>query len=212
MTELHYTLVSDGSSDKALIPVLDWLIRQCDYQGYLQGECCDFRLFRSASRSVLAEKIRYALILYPCDVLFIHRDAEKASPAKRVQEIANALNQVFARSIRKPSVCVVPVRMTEAWLLFNENAIRRAAGNPSGRGPLHLPDLRTLESLPDPKEVLRNLIRQATGLGARRQEAFPISQSILQIAQYIDDFSPLRSLNAFRQLESDVHILIANCV
>jgi hypothetical protein len=37
---------------------------------------------------------------------------------------------------------VVPVRMTEAWLLADEFAIRSAPGNPNGTQSLDLPDLR----------------------------------------------------------------------
>jgi hypothetical protein len=40
-----------------------------------------------------------------------------------------------------PVVCVVPVRMMEAWLLIDEMAIRRVAGNPNGRIPIELPVL-----------------------------------------------------------------------
>ena len=32
-----------------------------------------------------------------------------------------------------PAVLVIPVPMTEAWLLLDESAIRRAAGKPAGR-------------------------------------------------------------------------------
>jgi len=57
-------------------------------------------------------------------------------------------------------VPAVPVRMTEAWLLFDEAAIRRAAGCPNGSMPLELPSLKTSEDIPDPKTILHEALRK----------------------------------------------------
>ena len=38
--------------------------------------------------------------------------------------------------------------MTEAWLLFDESAIRVVAGNPNGKNPLNIPDLSVVEQIP----------------------------------------------------------------
>jgi hypothetical protein len=56
--------------------------------------------------------------------------------------------------------------MTEAWLLIDERPIRLAAGNPNGTQNLDLPDIRTLEDIPNPKHVLRGALLAATGLNA----------------------------------------------
>ena len=53
-------------------------------------------------------------------------------------------------------VCVVPVRMQEAWLLIDEAALRRAAGDPNGTQPLAMPDVQRLEELADPKQLIAN--------------------------------------------------------
>lgn len=208
MTELIYTLIGDGTSEAALIPLLDWLIRESGYQGELQGQCCDFRLFKRSSNNPLEQRITYGLRFYPCDLLFVHRDAERASPPTRVREIQKALCDVSDCSASVPAVCVVPVRMTEAWLLFNESAIRHAAGNPNGQTPLLLPTLDRLESLPNPKDILFKLIRQATELPVHRRESFRVSYSALQITKYIQDFSPLRLLSAFSTLEYAIRNII----
>jgi len=111
-----------------------------------------------------AERLRTALELYPCDVLFVHRDAEAQPSDLRREEIANALRGTSVRHIP-----VVPVRMTEAWLLADEKAIRSAASNPNGRENLNLPDIRRLEDLPNPKRVLHDALTIASGLSARRR-------------------------------------------
>ncbi|MEZ5353198.1 MAG: hypothetical protein R2762_11225 [Bryobacteraceae bacterium] len=96
---------------------------------------------------------------------------------------------------------VIPVRMTEAWLLFHEGAIRQAAGNPNGSQDLHLQTVRTLDKLPDPKRTLHDAIMTASGLNARRRGSLPVNSRVHLIPSHIDDFSPLDALPAFRALQ-----------
>jgi hypothetical protein len=145
------------------------------------------------------ERLRTALDLYQCDVLFVHRDAEAQDPGLRRQEIATALRGLEVRHIP-----VVPVRMTEAWLLSNESAIRSAAGNPNGTEYLRLPNLRRLEDLPDPKTALHDALAAASGRHTRRRARLRISQRVHLIPNYIDDYSHLDILPAFQALQQDI--------
>lgn len=94
--------------------------------------------------------------------------------------------------------------MTEAWLLFDEGAIRSAAGNPNGSEPLHLPDLHSVERIPDPKQVLFAALRAASGLNVRRRNQIPVHRRVHRIPDYIQDYSPLAVLPAFQSLQSDI--------
>jgi len=87
--------------------------------------------------------------------------------------------------------------MTEAWLFFEEQAIRTAAGNSHGRELLDLPPPRKIESLPDPKSLLYDLLRSASGLRGRRLNNMPVSVYAARVSELIEDFSPLRQLSAF---------------
>jgi hypothetical protein len=151
------------------------------------------------------KRYKAALELYPCDVLFVHRDAEAHPSNLRRGEIAHALHGILVRYIP-----VVPVRMMEAWLLADESAIRSAAGNPNGTENLNLPDIRRLEDLPYPKRVLHDALTAASGLNARRRSRFPVHQRVHQIPNYIDDFSRLNVLPAFQTLQQDIRVLIEN--
>lgn len=146
-----------------------------------------------------------ALTLYPCDLLFVHRDAEGESRETRVEEILASLRQVASG---QTGVCVVPVRMQEAWFLFDEAAIRSAADNPRGRMPLGLPPLEKLEEVHDPKEVLWGLLSTATGLRPGRLRRFVPGPRLHRLAELIEDFSPLRRLTAFQALEEDLKVLL----
>jgi hypothetical protein len=203
LTELRYTLVSEGSSDAALLPILTWLLRANDVAIPIQPEWADLRDMR-LRRPTLAQKIRAAVYSYPCELLFVHRDADGCSIAHRRAEIERALT-ILSNQF-PPTVCVIPVRMQEAWLLFNETAIRAAANNLKGRHPLNLPPINRLESLPNPKEELRQLLIQANESSGRRLQKFKreINQHTRRVTEFIDDFTPLRQLSAFKALEQGI--------
>ncbi|HLA28641.1 MAG TPA: hypothetical protein VJZ49_12170 [Syntrophales bacterium] len=203
MSRISYVLLSDGSSDKMLMPILDWLLhRQCPNYA-IDPKWADLRRLPHPPRELI-EKIRMTLELYEPDLLFIHRDAENQPFESRRKEITGAL----AGKTSPPAVCVIPVRMQEAWLLIDEKAIRKAAGNPNGRMPLRLPAIDTVESLPDPKELLFSLIREASGLsGTRLKKQKPEKHAHL-VSQFIDDFELLQTLSAFRALEVELTTVI----
>jgi hypothetical protein len=206
MNELRYTLLSDGSSDRAMLPVLTWLVQQHLTDCAINSQWADLGRLRTRPKT-LAERIRWSVKLYPCDLLFVHRDAERESRLTRVTEVLDAHREASQLESIPPVICVVPVRMTEAWLLFDESALRRAADNPNGRQPLVFPRVHELETLPNPKAKLGELWREASGLAGRRRARLRVWPE--RIAGLIDDFSVLRRLSAFEALEADLKLLIA---
>jgi hypothetical protein len=125
-----------------------------------------------------------------------------------MNEIQIAITQLSSVSI--PTVCVVPVRMTEAWLLFDILALRKAASNPNGKVELHLPDIKSLENEPDPKHILHQILRQASGLPPRRLRKFSADDCTHRVSELINDFSPLRVLPAFAALEAELKNVVKN--
>jgi hypothetical protein len=195
-------LVTDGASDRALLPILTWLLRQHSLRAF-QPQWADLRALRHPPKS-LEEKISASLELYPCDLLFVHRDAEREPRDVRVAEIRRCLKA----HAQPPTVCVVPVRMQEAWLLFDEATLRLAADNPRGESRLSLPPLHRLEEIPDPKGLLHELLYQASGLRPGRLSRFHPAARTHRVAELIEDFSPLRGLPAFQALEIEVSTLM----
>jgi hypothetical protein len=208
LSELTYTLLTDGSSDDAVRPIVEWLLRVNGVSCAIQGVWADLRPLRRPPDGLRA-RVERAVELFSCELLFVHRDAETFPYGARHSEIARAVGDAaFAPGPQPAWVCVIPVRMTEAWLLCDEGAIRRAAGNPSGTMALNLPPPGQLEGLPDPKSILSDLLRQASGLGSRRRATLRIGQLRRRIADYTADFRPLRELPAFAALERDVRVAI----
>lgn len=196
----RYTLLTEGSTDAALLPILDWTIQRHTQQIFY-GE------FAYRRGQGLAEKICNALDDAPCDLLFIHRDSDREDPVRRYEEIQAALTEA---GVDLPSICVVPVRMTEAWLLFDVGVLRQAAGNRNSRVPLNLPTLAQLENIADPKAVLRDALRVASERRGRKLDEFnkQIPAAMRRITQLTDDFTPLLRLSAFQRLQDDVRITL----
>lgn len=198
------TLVVDGSSDRALKPIIEWLLQQ----HLPSGANYEVTVAQVLGHHGEIERLRLSWEYFAGDFLFVHRDAEKETLATRQAQIDEWVTASFEEPPRY--VRVVPVRMTEAWLLLNEAAIREAAGNPNGSIRLSLPAVSRLESLPDPKEVLLELLRQATDNNPRRQRSFNARQAIHILADRQQEygFQALRALPAFAALEAEVVALV----
>jgi hypothetical protein len=196
MKALSYTLVGDGPRERVLLPILSFLLDShatCPFS----GQWFDPREFDLRHASLL-ERLQRAVAAYPCDLLFVHRDAENHPPEDRESEIADA-----SSSLSVTVVPVVPVRMTEAWLLGDESAIRRAAGLPSGRDSIDLPALATVEGLPDPKRVLNRELVAASGAQGRRRRRFNEREAVYRVAERME-IASLRVLGSFSRLEQHV--------
>ena len=203
---VRHTLVSDGPTDANLIPIIDWTLKHAAGVHLAEGVRADFWRLPQKPKTA-TDRLLKAFEIYPCEVLFVHRDAEGDLPLSRASEIQKAFDHA---GLDLPAVAVIPVRMLEAWLCFNEDAIRKASGNPNGMAPLHLPTLKRIESRPDPKGDLKKALLNASELAGRRLKKFNTTAAFWRIADFIDDFSPLLELPAFAKFEASVRNLKAN--
>jgi len=203
MDRLDFTLLTDGSSDAVLIQPLTWMLHQ-HLSFAINGTWADLRRLPSPPKP-LRDRIVRALDLYPCDLLFIHRDAEGEALDRRVAEIRTAVAE-----LPDLLVPVVPVRMQEAWLLIDEPALRHAAGNPNGVVSLDMPAIDRLEEIPNPKQVLHDLLLEASELTGRRRKKLNPGLLAMRLGELIEDFSPLRLLTAFQHTETETLTALQN--
>ncbi len=204
MTPLRVTLCAEGPSDDMLSPIVRWALFQHLPGVPVVNQFAEWFGLPRRPR-LLSEKIAASLGLFPCELLVVHRDADATTRAERVGEVREAVAALAAEGrVDPPYVCVVPVRMSEAWLLFDEGAVRSAAGNPNGKVKLSLPAVKSVEGLADPKERLNSLLNKASERTGRRLDKFKTSGRARRVAEYIEDFSPLRHLPAFQAFEEEV--------
>lgn len=207
MSILRYTLISEGTTDAVLIPMIDWVFQKADYP-LVEGYRAEFWRLNSPP-TLLDEKIVEACKLFPCDILFIHRDADNGPSTQRCHEIAEAISSAGKTGLNLPAVAVVPVRALEAWLLTDQHAIREAAGNPTGSVRLNLPAVSRIEDRPDPKADLRFALRTASELKGRRLKKFDDSKAFWRIVECMDSFESLRALPAFNRFETSIRRMAA---
>lgn len=200
MALLTMTLAADGPTDANLIPIFDWLMRD---QFSSVAYRFEFASQNIARRGTLQERVQAALKLFPCDILLVHRDAENQPYLLRHSEIDGAVQGQHSYVVR-----VVPIRMTEAWLLSNVAAIRAAAKNRNGQTALALPTPDQCERRPNPKADLQDALLQACGLSARRRAIFDLSGAARRVAELTTDYSSLRQLEAFSRFENELAIAI----
>lgn len=205
MSALRFTLVAEGTSDHVLIPILQWMLLRHHSGFEWVGQPADLSGLPDPPRG-LDEKLATAVELYPAEVLFVHRDSDRELPERRREEI-HAAAQAIEVGNPPQLVPVVPVRMTEAWLLVSEAAIRSAAANPHGRVRLNLPDTGRLEALPDPKAVLEDLLLEASELNRRRRKKFSFPTARARIPDFFEDFEILLRLPSARRLFDEIQAL-----
>ncbi len=202
------TLLADGRSDACLLVLLRWLVGESAPQVQIESAFADLGILPDPPKTLEA-RIRTAVELYPCDLLFVHRDSESFPAEERIEEIRRSASAATGGARLVP---VVPVRMTEAWLLIDEAAIRLAAANPSGTTPLALPPLSRLEALPSPKQALQKALVVASGRTGRRLEQFKrdMGSHVHRVAQVMQQKEKLRGLTAFARLERDTQAAISS--
>ena len=113
--QIVFTIVGDGGTDRVLGPIIQWAIHRIDpVVDILEPE---FRKRKGGVREFLEHYETGSMLL------FVHRDSETLSRAERLEE--------FRGIERDDVVPVIPVRMSEAWLLIDGSAIATAAGRPT---------------------------------------------------------------------------------
>ena len=137
------------------------------------------------------------------DLLVVHRDADRDGRLHRLDEITKAVTQVMPSVAYVP---VIPIRMTEAWLLLDEKSIRLVAGNPNGRKTLNLPAASRAESVPDPKELLRTALVRASELSGRRLDKFKarFNSHRHQLLERIEPDGPINQVRSWCDFVSDL--------
>ncbi len=194
--------IAEGSSDHPLADLVESLFLT---QGVsLRLTKPDFAALDKVAKDVRSRVAAgLKLIGGPVDLIVVHRDADNAGHQARRQEISDAVGSVSGSAALVP---VIPVRMTEAWLLLDEALIRQVAGNPRGRMGLGLPKVHEVESVADPKELLRRCLLTAADETGRRRDSVQkrFFQHRRQLLERLETSGSLTKLPSWNRLVDDV--------
>ncbi|WP_233158305.1 thioredoxin domain-containing protein [Actinokineospora bangkokensis] len=191
----------EGTSDSALGEIFESLFLFRGIQ--LRVTSLDFELLPHLKDKTVAGRVSSGLAFQGQssvpDLIIVHRDSDNVEPAVRLDEITKGCTAAgfFGRILP-----VIPVRMTEAWLLLDEQAIRRVAGKPNGRSQLPLPSLREVERRSDPKQILAEcLVAASETTGRRRQQMHArFSSHRRQLLESLDLHGKVNQLSGWKAM------------
>ncbi len=137
-------------------------------------------------------------------VLCIHVDADDENDKKAFEDRINSGFKAVEESNKalcKNLIALVPVYMTEAWMLADIDVFKDEIGTDKSNSELRLPRINQIEKISDPKETINNAIKIAfTNYSSRRniprigEIYMPLSQKIR-----IDSLKNLPSYLKFRR-------------
>lgn len=189
--QISFCIVADGGTDRVLVPIIQWALHRLDPDVEILEPTFSKR---HGSLQEFFQNYQAEAML-----VFVHRDAESSTLDKRLSE--------FASIERSDVVPIVPVRMSEAWILFDGTAIAKAADRPSSQ--VTAPRVAQLETMLNPKEHLEQLLLEAAGPPTgRRLKDFKrsIVDRRVSVASLISDYSPLEALPAFSHFQNELSI------
>ncbi|MER5266861.1 hypothetical protein ABTZ99_32685 [Actinosynnema sp. NPDC002837] len=199
---LSVLFLGEGTSDSGIVPQVELCAARLGIEVAITDPDLG-RLPNPPGKSVV-EKLRASLLIGGhYDLVIVHRDADRDGREARLREISIAFNDA-APDILFTSV--IPIRMTEAWLLTNEYEIRTVAGNPRGRTGLNLPSPARVESVADPKKLLKEVLGVASGLTGRKLAKFHdrFSQHRRQLLERLDPDGPIQEVSSWRNFMTDL--------
>lgn len=139
-------------------------------------------------------------------VLCIHADADHASDTRafnyKIIPAFTAVNQVETEHVCKNLVAIVPVQMTEAWMLSDKNLLKSEIG--TNKSDVKLGIHRAPEVYSDPKQTIKVAIKLARqDLPRRRRRELTIGELYLPIGQKID-LNKLENLTSYQKFKEAV--------
>lgn len=195
----QFALIHEGSSDQGLTVALETLLAEAGFD-IVRGEAHLKRGTVAESLATLATNREFF------NVVFVHRDSDRAGREARVAEVTSAASSVTWAVGDEPRVVpVIPITMTEAWLLLDEAAIRDVCGNSRGTAALGLPKPHEVEGVSDPKKLLFEAMRKAGPQGGRRRgNERDLNRWRARLLERLDVHGPVRNLSGWKALEEDI--------
>ena len=124
------------------------------------------------------------------NVLCVHTDSDSRSDEFAFNyKINPSLDQIAALDgdSCKNIVPIVPIQMTESWMLADTELLKRVIYTNKSNQDLQLPNrFRQIELLDNPKQTIENAIRIAFSEFPRRRKRIDISELYVPISQSID--------------------------
>lgn len=136
-------------------------------------------------------------------VLFVHADGANDPARAREQLVQPALALLQQEMVQDGcGLAVIPIRETEAWAIWDGDALRQVFGTTLSDQALGLPATANLvESVADPKAVLNNAFNATQPSGRRKKQG--ISPMLNALGEQVS-LPQLRQIPGFSQFEAEL--------
>lgn len=178
MTTLVTALYAEGPTDQRFLPLIiqRTAVQILSQRGHTIVDVLEPMLVEPPAKGERDHAIlAVARRVHGYHLLFVHADADAptATAALR-QRIAPGIALVQAAQQRGETVCpdlvpIVPVQMTEAWMLADRAALLAVMGSPADHHDLAMPVRpQQVEQIADPKQQLSSIFAEALASRTRR--------------------------------------------
>lgn len=210
MKQLVLALYAEGRTDERFLPIIiqrvaDRLLRRYAIASVDVLEPLSLKVSPEAGDR--AERILSAAkMAYGYNALIIHADADAATTEDALQnryEPGNRLAQTREGDVCNDLAPLVPIRMTEAWMMADFDAFQDIVGADLSAGDLRFPDKpHQVERIQDPKSKLSMALNEIFSKRRRRKMA-SLGQYYEPLARRIS-LDKLEKIPAFRQFKDEL--------
>jgi hypothetical protein len=211
MLRLVLALYAEGETDgRFLPPIIQRTTLKVLRQFEIKAVEVSFRNLSRISTSTNRNEciLEAARRAYECNILFVHSDADHPTRERAYLERflpGYELVQRTQGTICKSLVPIIPVRMTEAWMLAADHALfQEIIGTNMRPQELGLVNrARQVESIQDPKQALRQILQRAGSHSSRRHQNTDIHPLYLALGRRID-LDRLYNVPSYRRFVEDL--------
>lgn len=201
--QLFIGFTVEGTTDtRFLKEIIQTVFEETAYECSTDVEIEDVRIVdvpKTTFVETMLEASRKAAIDYGMSVLCIHADSD----ARTIEDVTNnkfnplveALNEVDNENYCKSIVPIIPIQMTEAWMLADKELLKEKIGAKNKQN-IDLGIEKSPESYADPKETIKDAIRIAQAEKVKRK------RNELTINDLYEELGQSISLNDLREIPS----------
>lgn len=201
---LQIGITTEGSTDNRFLP----FIVQKTFENLLLSSTGEIELYEpidlgkiygnfSDGLLEMSKKFEYF------HVICVHCDADSDSEKKVLKNKIQPSLELIENEIQancKNIVAIIPIYMTESWMLSNPKLLASKIDSSMSYSDLGLPKISKIESISNPKQLITDAIRISVLNGRRRNSRLSISQLYSPISKEIK-IEDLRNLNSFISFE-----------
>ncbi len=210
MKNVAVALYAEGPTDQLFLPEV---IRRTAKQNLNQSgqQYIDVKPVDLISFSKIGMKqdeciLQAALRAASYNILIVHADADHRTADRALKERfypGYLLVQQAKEDVCRCVLPVVPIQMTEAWMLADPEALRAALGTSRKAQVLGLPfKAKLVEADSDPKQTLKMIVSKANTHRSRQRQV-EIDSLYTLLGRKVD-LSRLRDVPAYQRFEHDL--------